>query len=286
MNTEKRSQRFFIGFVFIWSFVFWGIGIFLSLKDDVQLLENMEVLLGILNLTLSEELRTVTILYALAGYGPLLGAIFITLFIPETRRYFKGKFRFNTPLKYTFQIIALFAVITIVPGVTLVFKNGLDTSVTWSTVALLLLFFIYQLITAGTEEIGWRGYLLPSMLQKLTPWQASVRIGVIWALWHTPIILYVFYSQGLPVFQIIFSFAGFIAGTIAMSAVHTYYYLKTQNVVFNMFIHAVSNTFPMFVGMVLSSSYEVSVVTQLLLWVFVGIIIKKNKVFFDTVQNC
>ncbi len=46
----------------------------------------------------------------------------------------------------------------------------------------MLLFFAYQFITAGTEEIGWRGYLLPSMLQKKTPWEASVRIGIIWAL--------------------------------------------------------------------------------------------------------
>lgn len=123
------------------------------------------------------------------------------------------------------------------------------------------------------------------MLKTKTPWDASVRIGVIWALWHTPIVLYVFFTQGLLVFQIILSFAGFIAGTIAMSTVHTYYYLKTNNIFFNMFIHAISNTLPMFVGMLFASSYEVSVAVQMLLWVFVFIITKKNKELFDTVQD-
>lgn len=54
---------------------------------------------------------------------------------------------------------------------------------------------------------------------------------------------------------------------------------------FNMFLHAISNTFPMFVGMLFASSYEISVAVQLLLWVFVLIITKKNKLLFDTIQN-
>lgn len=183
------------------------------------------------------------------------------------------------------QIITLFLFITIIPIVPLALRDGLATPLTGSLVNFLVLFFIYQLITTGTEEIGWRGYLLPSMLQKKTPWEASVKIGVIWALWHTPIILYVFYAQGLPMLQIALSFIGFIAGTIAMATIHTYYYLKTKNILFNMFIHAISNTLPMFVGMLFASSYEVSVAVQILLWVFVLIITRKNKIIFDTVQN-
>ena len=105
------------------------------------------------------------------------------------------------------------------------------------------------------------------------------------ALWHTPIVLYIFYTQGLPIPQIIVSFVGFIAGIIAMSAVHTYYYIKTKNIIFNMFIHAVANTFPMIVGMLVASSYQVSVAVQVLLWVFVIILSNKNKEIFDKMQT-
>lgn len=285
MNIEKKSRRRFLWFAFIWSYFFWGIGILLSIKSNVEILENADLLNAILTNTLSSELRPITIINTLAGYGPMLGAGFLYIFTPENRRYFKKKFKINTPVQYALQIIVLFLFITLIPSVPLCIKSGLNTPLTWSLVGFLLLFFIYQFITAGTEEIGWRGFLLASMLKEKTPWQASVNIGVIWALWHTPIILYVFFAQGLPTAQIIFSFAGFIAGTIAMSTVHTYYYIKTNNILFNMFLHAVSNTLPMFIGLLFASSYEISVAVQVLLWVFVIFITKKNKVLFDTVQK-
>ena len=38
------------------------------------------------------------------------------------------------------------------------------------------------------EELGWRGYLLPKVGEKLTPLYGSVVTGVIWGLWHAPII--------------------------------------------------------------------------------------------------
>ena len=38
------------------------------------------------------------------------------------------------------------------------------------------------------EELGWRGYLLPKIGEKLSPLSASVFTGVIWGLWHAPII--------------------------------------------------------------------------------------------------
>lgn len=43
------------------------------------------------------------------------------------------------------------------------------------------------LFTLG-EELGWRGYLLPKLLP-LGQWRALILSGVIWGLWHAPIIL-------------------------------------------------------------------------------------------------
>ena len=93
MNTEKKTQRIFIGFTFMWSFIFWGLGIFLAVKKNVTLLENADLLNALLNRTLTSELYAITLVNTLAGYGPLLGLVFIAIFIPETRKYFKNQFK-------------------------------------------------------------------------------------------------------------------------------------------------------------------------------------------------
>lgn len=36
------------------------------------------------------------------------------------------------------------------------------------------------------EEIGWRGYLLPTLLERHTPLTASLIVGIVWGLWHAP----------------------------------------------------------------------------------------------------
>jgi membrane protease YdiL (CAAX protease family) len=40
------------------------------------------------------------------------------------------------------------------------------------------------------EELGWRGYLLPRLLEKFHPIKFSLLIGIIWACWHLPLFLF------------------------------------------------------------------------------------------------
>jgi len=38
------------------------------------------------------------------------------------------------------------------------------------------------------EEIGWRGFALPRLIDKVGPLAASAIIGVVWTLWHVPML--------------------------------------------------------------------------------------------------
>jgi hypothetical protein len=54
-----------------------------------------------------------------------------------------------------------------------------------TTEFLVLLFFI--LVTGPLcEELGWRGFALSRLLERFSPFNASLILGVIWGVWHLP----------------------------------------------------------------------------------------------------
>jgi uncharacterized protein len=56
---------------------------------------------------------------------------------------------------------------------------------------------IYSIRTAAGEEIGWRGYMLTRLIDAGIP-KPILTSGVIWALWHVPLILGGVYMAGVP----------------------------------------------------------------------------------------
>jgi hypothetical protein len=52
------------------------------------------------------------------------------------------------------------------------------------------------------EELGWRGYLLPKLMP-LGKAKAYVVLGIIWGLWHAPLILTGFNYPGYPVLGVV-----------------------------------------------------------------------------------
>jgi membrane protease YdiL (CAAX protease family) len=61
--------------------------------------------------------------------------------------------------------------------------------------------FINSIFGLG-EEIGWRGFLLPRLLP-LGKGRAYLLLGVIWGLWHAPLILVGFNYPGYPILGIV-----------------------------------------------------------------------------------
>jgi len=51
-------------------------------------------------------------------------------------------------------------------------------------------FFTTLLIAGSLEEFGWRGYLQPRLQKKYSALSSSLFIGLIWALWHFPVVYF------------------------------------------------------------------------------------------------
>lgn len=94
-------------------------------------------------------------------------------------------------LKYHLAIVALAAVLWIVPTVadliagTLKFPNELHTI----SFGLIFLFPIITLLPGFGEEFGWRGYMLPRLALRYTGRKAVLLHSIIWWAWHLPLLV-------------------------------------------------------------------------------------------------
>ncbi len=71
-------------------------------------------------------------------------------------------------------------------------------------------------IPAGIfEEIGWTGFAFPRMRERLGPFKAAVLLGLLWGLWHLPVINYL----GAATPHRRYWLPYFLAFTLAMSAI-------------------------------------------------------------------
>ena len=71
------------------------------------------------------------------------------------------------------------------------------------------------------EEIGWRGFALPRLLEKYSALSASLILGSVWAIWHLPLILvgdFTAYGAFMPVIAaIVFTWVSRTAGAACCS---------------------------------------------------------------------
>lgn len=102
--------------------------------------------------------------------------------------------------------------------------------------ASMLLGPLLQFVYALGEELGWRGFLLPRLMG-LGKVPAYVILGVVWGLWHAPLILVGFNYPGHPV-------SGVIMMCVATSALGVFINemtLRSRSVLVAAFIHAAVN---------------------------------------------
>lgn len=94
--------------------------------------------------------------------------------------------------------------------------------------------------TALGEEIGWRGFFAPRMIEQAGFTGGVLIVGAIWALWHVPLIVFGDYNQGAPIWITIPCFTVLI---LSASVIITWVRLRSRSVWPSAILHASHNLF-------------------------------------------
>jgi membrane protease YdiL (CAAX protease family) len=99
---------------------------------------------------------------------------------------------------------------------------------------------IPSLLSALGEEIGWRGLLVPELARLTSFTRTALLSGVIWVIWHLPLILFTDYNNSTPAW---FAVTCFAALAIEFSFVSAWLRLKSGSLWPAVVLHASHNLF-------------------------------------------
>jgi len=172
---------------------------------------------------------------------PMIAALIMRLFV--SKEGLKGSLGLLRSPKYylaALVIPAVFATAVVLVVQLLGLGEFRWSEATWFVYLMLLVIALPVTLFTFGEEYGWRGYLLPRLLP-LGEIRASVMLGMIWGLWHLPLLLAGLNYPGVNVFLaiIIFTFV-----TVALSFTYTWFYVASSgSVLVAAVFHASTNQF-------------------------------------------
>ncbi|WP_169817273.1 CPBP family intramembrane glutamic endopeptidase [Gelidibacter algens] len=99
---------------------------------------------------------------------------------------------------------------------------------------------IGSMSSALGEEIGWRGFLVPELYKSQGFTKTSLITGLIWGVWHLPILLFADYNSGTPSW---FAMPCFMILVISISFIYTWFRMKSGSLWTAVILHGSHNLF-------------------------------------------
>jgi membrane protease YdiL (CAAX protease family) len=131
------------------------------------------------------------LLFHLAGFGPLVAALVVLKAQGRSlRAWLRGLFKWR--LHPGWYLFAFGFPVLLVAIVSLIYW-WLGHSLNFSSLPARLFAYLptllgLALVGGGNEEPGWRGFGLPTLQQRYSPLVATCILGMVWALWHLPLL--------------------------------------------------------------------------------------------------
>lgn len=202
--------------------------------------------LGIVRCLFNGESLVGNILSIIVG----LTNLFLIFFIYENNQMEENKevmelwklsdFNFKKIIQYTCYFIVLENMIMIVVGILYVNIDFvlyiLDYKFWLKEVIMIPLVFFHVPVYFG-EEYGWRFFLQPRLQKKFGKIKGVILLGVIWGIWHLPMVL--FYCSTPENF--FYAVTHQITGCIFLSIVFAYFYEKSGSLWCVVLLHFMTN---------------------------------------------
>jgi uncharacterized protein len=131
------------------------------------------------------------------------------------------------------------------------------------------LFLVILILTDGLgEELAWRGFALPRLLTRHNALAASLILGVLWGLWHLPLI----WTEGAPMYQLPVWL--FLLDITAKSVLFTWVFLHTRgSALIAVLLRAATNLFAVSPNLTTSGDLTPLLLAAGAKWVLVVVVI-------------
>jgi membrane protease YdiL (CAAX protease family) len=213
-------QRHPVSTYFVLTFAISWLGAFLVASPHLLRHENLPQLTGVL-------------MFPAMLFGPSVSGIALTWFAegePGLRSLRSRLFCWRIPARWYFSVL-------IPPVLILGVLHWLKTFVSAAYAPNQFLVGVLFGIPAGLlEEIGWSGYAFPKMSSGLSPSIASVLLGLLWGLWHLPVVNFLGAATPHGDDWLRF-FLVFTAAMTAMRVLISWAYRNTNSVLLSQLIH-------------------------------------------------
>ena len=157
-----------------------------------------------------------------------------------------------------------------VPSPSVMLPGGLPRE---ALIGFLPIIFLVNIFLGGplAEDIGWRGYILPKMRERMSAMNASLIIGVVWAIWHLP--YFIFPAWHVAVGNV--PFLWFILLTTGWSVLFAWVYVNTESILMPVLFHAAINTTLGTLGVLGQANGELMplILNTVLTWIVIGIVV-------------
>jgi uncharacterized protein len=179
-------------------------------------------------------------LTVLGIFGPAAGAFFSLRTLQgkgAVSRYLRGLLDFRFGWKAWFVPLVVLGGSTCISWAIPELWGEPRLGILLPSLGLLPVYFVAMVfLGGGQEEMGWRGYILDPLEERLGPWLGNLVLGIVWAAWHLPLFLIPGTTESFM------SFPGFMLMTTGYSLFYSWVrQVSGRRTLAGLYIHGLAN---------------------------------------------